>query len=205
MKVRNALFLLLISISTNAFAEGSSLTISNTFPSNNLMLENHVYKDAAVFENLGVYGGVINAIAVYENDSYHCSAGYYLPATAQECTLCEPDSYCEGGDFAYNETENQGIEKCPDNMVSMAGNTEVGGCGKKMRFGEDTMYLTQTKQTSPVFAVTIGDKVFYARMTPVSDGIKSITAGTTHTLHVFYNDVEYTVHDASAQNIDKEE
>jgi len=208
VKVRNTLFLLFISISTNAFAEGSSFTISDSFPENKLMQENHVYKNSAVFENLGVYEGNITAIAIYkdaENDSYHCDAGYYLPKDATECALCKPDSYCEGGDYDYNETENQGIEDCPDNMVALAGNADVGGCVKIMRFGEDTMYLTQTKQTSPAFAITIGDKVFYGRMTPVAEGVKSITAGTTRSLHVLYNDVEYTIHDASAEDIVKEE
>ena len=198
------LFLLLILISTNAFAEGGSATISNTFPSDGLVLENHVYKNAAVFENLGVYEGVVNAVPVYEYGSYNCGEGYYLPKDSIECTLCEPGSYCEGGEYTFNEEENQGMVTCPDNLSSLAGAKDSGSCGKIVHFGDDTMLLTAEKQTTPAFAVAVGDQTYYGRMTKVSDGLKSISGNTTRTLHVVYDNIEYTVHDASAKDIVKE-
>ena len=61
----------MILCTANAFADVDSMSVSNEFPSDKLMLENTIYKNSAVFENLGVYEGEIIATAIYDYDSYH--------------------------------------------------------------------------------------------------------------------------------------
>lgn len=189
--------LLLIASCLNAFAEGASEPISIEFPDDNLMLENHVYTNAAVFENLGIYDGEIDAIAIYDDESYHCNAGYYLPQDATECVKCAKDSYCGGGTFAYNAESAQGITACPDNMNSLPGASTVGECGKILHAGEDVMYLTSEKQTAPAFAVMMNNKTYYAKMSPVENGKKPMNKDTTRSMKVLYNNHEYYVYDGT--------
>ena len=65
MRLKCWIFLLVGSITTNSFAGTADDFISNLFPSDGLMLENHVYKNAAIFENLGVYSGTVYATAIF--------------------------------------------------------------------------------------------------------------------------------------------
>jgi len=53
------------------------------------------------------------ARATYSPITYHCAAGTYLPADGIECVVCPAGNYCGGGDYAYNETTDQGINPCP--------------------------------------------------------------------------------------------
>ncbi len=188
--------LLLLASVFNAFADTPE-PVSIEFPDDNLMLENHVYTNAAVFENLGIYGGEIDAIAVYDTESYHCDSGYYLPKDANECIKCEKDSYCGGGVFAYNEEEPQGITECPDNMNSAPGAKTAGECGKILHVGEDNMYLTSEKQTAPAFAILMNGKTYYAKMSLAENGKKSMNQDTARSLKVLYNNKEYYVYDGT--------
>ena len=63
----------------------------------------------------------ITATANYSPITYNCSAGTYLPADAIECATCPVGSYCGGGQYAYNETTDQGINPCATNYTSSAG------------------------------------------------------------------------------------
>ena len=45
----------------------------------------------------------------------YCDAGKYLPAGATACTACTAGNYCEGGQFEYNNDEDQGLTGCPKN------------------------------------------------------------------------------------------
>ena len=45
----------------------------------------------------------------------HCDAGKYLPAGATACATCTAGNYCEGGQFEYNNDEDQGLTGCPEN------------------------------------------------------------------------------------------
>ena len=187
MKARNTLFFLLVFISTNAFAD-VGVVVSNEFPSDKLMLENHIYKNAAVFENLGVYDGTIYAIARYRDVPSYCDPGYYLPENTTECVICDENHYCVGG-------ENAVMEPCPDGLVSPRGTISAGECGKKFHVGEDIMYITAEKTTTPALAFKFDNKIYYAKMAPVSDGVKHMNINTTRSLKMLYKNVEYYIYD----------
>ena len=51
----------------------------------------------------------------------HCDAGTYLPAGGWACESCGTGDICPGGDFNYNASEDQGIEKCPDGYTTDEG------------------------------------------------------------------------------------
>ncbi len=53
-----------------------------------------------------------------------CKPGEYMPSASTECLTCKPGAYCVGGEFIYNDTTDQGINKCPANSTSDAGATE---------------------------------------------------------------------------------
>ncbi len=179
---------MLIFATANVFAGVDGVVVLNEFPSDKLMLENHVYKNAAVFENLGVYSGTINAIAIYENLPSYCAPGYYLPENTTECVICDENYYCVGG-------ENAVMSPCPDGLVSPVGTTVADNCGKIMRVGEDMLYLTQTQQTHPALAVKMDGKIYYAKTTPISMGVKPMNINTTHSLRTMIDGVEYSIHD----------
>ncbi len=50
--------------------------------------------------------------------SYTCAAGQYLPANATACVTCAAGSWCSGGTYAFNETDNQGLTACPTGYVN---------------------------------------------------------------------------------------
>ena len=74
------------------------------------MLENHIYKNAAVFENLGVYAVSIYAIARYRDIPSFCDAGYYFSENTNECVICDENHYWVGG-------ENAVMKPCTDGFV----------------------------------------------------------------------------------------
>ena len=196
MKKRLVFLSLYALLSVNCFADnGGVLSVSNEFPADKLMQENHTYINAAVFENLGVYDGSVIAIAEYEPTSRNCDAGYYLPKESDTCELCLENHYCGGGQYTYSETIAQGISDCPEGLVSPSGTAQVGLCGKIMHVGDDIMYLTSIKQTTPALNVRIDDTVYYAKMTPLSNGEKPINKNTEHSLHTVVDGVEYTIYD----------
>lgn len=185
--MRKTLTLLIFAfISVNVFADNGSVIVSNEFPNDGVMLENHVYKNSATFRNLGIYDGTINAVAIYENIS--CEPGYYLPENVENCTKCAENHYCIGG--------TAGMESCPDGLVAPIGTKSAELCGKKIYFGEDYIYLTSVKQTSPAMAVQIGDKTYYAKASPVeSDGKKKMNIDAAHSLEMLFNEIEYSIYD----------
>lgn len=195
MRLKYTVFLMLMFASANVFADVGDLVVSNEFPSNKLMQENHVYKNAAVFENTGVYEGTVYAIAEYANLQLNCSPGYYLPHNSEECVICPADSYCPGGNYTFDENNDAGIYPCPDGLVSPVGTTISDNCGKILHVGEDVLYLTQTKQTHPALAVKVDGKIYYAKTAPISSGVKPMNENTTHSLHTVVEGVEYSIYD----------
>lgn len=187
LQLKYILFSIFIFISTNAFAD-AGVVVSNEFPSDKLMLENHIYKNAAFFENLGVYSGTINAIAIYENTPSFCDAGYYLPENTNECVMCDENHYCVGGENAIKQ-------KCPDSLVAPIGAKTSGECGRIMHMGDDIIYLTRDKQTTPALAVQIGNDVYYAKMAPVNDGVKPMNKNTANSFKTELHDIEYYIYD----------
>ncbi len=47
-----------------------------------------------------------------------CEPGWYLPAGYDTCQKCVDGNYCPGGSYAFNEEEQQGMTKCPENWTS---------------------------------------------------------------------------------------
>ncbi len=62
-------------------------------------------------------------IAIFEPNSHTCSAGYYLPAGVDVCTICPANNICSGGTYTFNETIDQGIEPCATGYSSTAGSS----------------------------------------------------------------------------------
>ena len=52
--------------------------------------------------------------AIYEPNIYDCEPGYYLPANIDFCTQCPNGYWCAGGEYTFNEYNDQGLSPCPD-------------------------------------------------------------------------------------------
>ena len=80
--------------------------------------------------------------ATYGIGSYVCNAGEYLKKGETSCTLCPAGSYCKGGTYPYNPSEDQGISGvCAKESYSEAGASGCTACQN----GKTT---TETGQTS---------------------------------------------------------
>ena len=189
--MKKVLLFLLAIVSTSAFAEGAVVE-SNDFPENDLMQANYVYKNAAVFDNMGVYDGTVNANANYEDTIYTCTPGYYLPADTEGCVQCPADNYCGGGTYTFNANEAQGIDPCDTGLFAPAGSGYATQCGHILHIGDNIVYLRSSKKTTPSLHVKIGNDVFYGNMTTtptyMSDGVE-------HYFHAKWGDNDYYVCD----------
>ena len=81
---------------------------SNTFPNNELMQPDYTYTNQATYENTGVYSDSVNANPEYEDVTYTCTSGQYLPAGATACASCPAGYTCAGGTFSYDANNDQG-------------------------------------------------------------------------------------------------
>ena len=181
-------------MSTNAFAD-SGVTVSNEFPSNDLMQANHVYKDSATFGHMGVYEGSVTATARYIDLQVTCDPGYYLPKGSETCALCLENNYCVGGTYTYSESSDDGIAACSNNLYAPAGMWEAAQCGRILHVGENVIYLRSAKKTTPSLNVDVdkdGVADFFGNMTTKD---VPMHAGNTHRLKLRYNDTTYTVYD----------
>lgn len=50
-----------------------------------------------------------NMRAVFTPNVHTCNQGYFLPANTDGCRPCPNDYVCNGGTFAFNERQSQGI------------------------------------------------------------------------------------------------
>jgi len=121
-----------------------------------------------------------------------CSTGYYLPANMISCVICPVNSYCGGGAYTFDETEDQGIVPCPNSLYSPMGSSSVAQCGRILHIGEDVVYLRSVKKTTPSLNIKIGDDIFYGNMT-TSDTV--MHNGATNKLKIRFNDIIYSVYD----------
>ena len=129
-------------------------------------------------------------IAINEPNQHTCLPGYYLPIGIDECTICPAGSYCVGGTYTFNETTTQGIETCPEGMISMAG---APACYPHiLHIDNDVIYLKSTKLTTPSLNVGMDDGVFYANMTTTPT---RMNAGTERYLKIEYDGTIYYVCD----------
>ena len=66
----------------------------------------------------------VKLYAIWNVNSYTCSAGYYLDSNATSCTICEAGSYCPGGTYNY-ATSIQGKNVCPSGYGSSAAGSDA--------------------------------------------------------------------------------
>jgi len=105
--------LFLTSIVALGFAcPAMAVTTVDGFPASKIAEENHIYRGAAIYDNMGAYGGRIVADPLYVNNTYNLNPGQYLQ-TSGEPANCTDGYYCPGGEGTYNETTPQGINNCP--------------------------------------------------------------------------------------------
>ncbi len=67
----------------------------------------------------------------------HCEAGTYLPKQSLSCETCPAGAYCQGGNWTYSRTRDQGIDYCSqlyfvdgfnDNATSLEGSESENDC-----------------------------------------------------------------------------
>ena len=68
--------------------------------------------------------------AVFTLKTYQCGAGYYLPANTDGCTICSAGNFCVGGNYTFNDTNDQGIVSatCDNGYNAPAGSATVSDC-----------------------------------------------------------------------------
>ena len=190
---------MIIFATANVFAGVDSVVVSNEFPSDKLMLENHIYKNAAVFENLGVYSGTVYAIAQYEYAVYNCKRGYYLPLESESCIKCPENSWCPGGEYTYSTDTTQGINACPpEHPFAPAGMWLASQCGHKLHIGDDIMYMHQmpANPSEHRLYVRVDDTVYSANTTPADIQMNN---QTERRFKVTYENNVYSVYDDSIE------
>ena len=132
--------------------------------------------------------------AVMTPNEHNCAPGYYLPSNVDSCTICPQNSYCVGGTFTFNETENQGIEQCTNERAPVGSSV----CYEHiLHIGDDVVYLKSTKLTTPSLNVGMGDGIFYANMTTVPTPMNN---ATEHYLKIEYDGMLYYVCDDTTYN-----
>jgi hypothetical protein len=102
-----------------------------------------------------------------------CAGGYYSNGNAA-CAGVGGGYYSAAG--AITRTA------CPVGLTTFgsgAGADEIGDCGRKLRFGNDILYLRSTKKTTPSLAIGIGSTTFYGNMSVSQKGKLRINSGGT--------------------------
>ena len=98
-----------------------------------------VYSNSCSVNMFGGNGtGAVNAVPVFNRNSYSCDAGEYLPAGQNwenddsGCISCPANSYCEGGEFDYSYDSADGVVTCASQSSiftqSDAESTSVEAC-----------------------------------------------------------------------------
>ena len=130
-------------------------------------------------------------VADFTPNVHTCSPGYYLPMNVDECTICPANYLCVGGTYSFNETNDQGIEPCPENYYAPTGSDLV--CYPHiLHVGNDNVYLKETKTTVPALNIGIGNDVFYANMTTTQT---PMNRDTTRQLKIEYDNNLYYICD----------
>lgn len=139
--------------------------------------------------------GIVVLAPVFEVNVYDCPRGQYLPAGGLECVECPSNSYCGGGEYAYDYYITQGLDSCPAGEYAPSGSQDVGACGRMFHIGNASMYLGGHRKTTPSLNFdTDHDGVadLFANMTlkdvPMSNN-------TTKSLKVTYHGEVYSVYD----------
>ena len=143
---------------------------------------------------------MVNAIATYDDVSYNCKRGYYLPMQSEGCTKCLANSYCPGGKYLYATNADQGINACPGGLMSPTGMWESGQCGRILHIGNDIVYLRSERKTTPSLNIDInndGVPDFFANMTQ-SD--ITMNNQTDNKLKMRVGDNSYSIYDDTIES-----
>lgn len=160
-----------------------------------ILYPNAVIPNACVYNNTGVYQNEFEMIPIWEDTVYTCKRGYFLPKLSEVCATCPENSYCPGGEYTYSETNDVGINACPDGLVAPDGMWELSQCGRRFYIGDGVLYLRTAKHTAHALHFdTDGDGVadFFANLTTTE---VSINKNSTRKMKVRMNDTVYFVHD----------
>lgn len=130
--------------------------------------------------------------AVFTVNSYTCAPGYYLPADTDECVICPQNNLCVGGTYTFNETTNQGIEQCPNGTPFAPASSSSVCYPHVLHVGDDMVYLSATKRTTPSLNVEVNGTVFYANITAAPT---YMSANSTHYFKTIVNDMEHYICD----------
>ncbi|MBR3148489.1 MAG: hypothetical protein IKF41_04090 [Alphaproteobacteria bacterium] len=104
---------------------------AETFPADGLMGENKTYENAAIYDNMGVYDGTVNAEAEFVDDAIALSPGEYLAGGSDSATatVCSAGYYCPGSvDSVVNDGTDHGMIQCPTDYTSDSGASSILQC-----------------------------------------------------------------------------
>ena len=132
-----------------------------------------------------------NMYATFALKSIACNPGYYLGADDETCTICPVNNKCVGGTFTFSATINQGIESCNGEFAPSG---SVVCYPHVLHVGDDVVYLSATKRTTPSLNVEVNGTVFYANITPTPT---VMSVGSQHYFKTIYNDAEQYICDDS--------
>lgn len=144
--------------------------------------------------------GTMQFVAVFEASNYTCERGYYLPRTSETCVICPANHFCPGGEYTYSETDDVGINACPDGASAPAGMWDASQCsGAKLHLGKDVLYLSPVKRTEPALHFdTNHDGVadLFGNMTTAD---VPMNKDTDKKLKIRYKGTVYSVYDDTVQ------
>jgi len=111
------------------------------------------------------------------------------------CAICPENSYCPGGEYTYSETDDAGINPCPDGSVAPVGMWDVVQCGRKLYINDVYIYLRRAQLTTPSLHIDVdgdGTADYFANATTYD---VAMNKNTDHRLNVKMGDVVYSVYD----------
>ena len=142
----------------------------------------------------------VDGVWTCSDDVVTCEPGKYLSGETKACEVCLENHFCAGGEYSSNESQDQGIVTCKDNLKSPVGASSENDCGIVLRIGGDALYLHSDRRDTDHPALVIQDKNgkrWYAKMGPVGENRENAKpvndSGATKQLHIMTKDGEYTV------------
>ena len=115
-----------------------------------------------------------NLTADITANQYTCSVGQYLRASDATCQTCLVGSFCPGGTYTYNGSD-QGITSCPTGYTSDAGASANTNCYINV---DDGKYKTTATGTTTNNCAAGTYKAAHKSYYNSNDGCSNCTAGT---------------------------
>ena len=119
------------SLNTNPTLAGYTFVGVNTEQDNSgVMIVDSTGKFLTTEEALTAVADNAIVYPMWAAGTTHCDAGYYYPGTGNECSVCEINSWCPGGDFGTDTGNVGGLNSCPEAGFSAGGvtATDEGVC-----------------------------------------------------------------------------